>query len=130
MADTVDALVRFVHNQGGTYDRAFQPSRSSATVNASIKGDTLIATNTTIEIGNLGGMAVASGTNTGQKFIGIENEATVVINVQINQTSSTGQTPIAAGGFYLVDSTSVTGLHLNNPSTTSTAQVRFRVFDT
>lgn len=130
MADTVDALVRFVHTQGGASDRAFQPSRSSATVNASIKVDTLIATNSTIEIGNLGGMAVASGTNTGQKLIGIENEATVVVNVQINQTSSTGQFPIAAGGFLLVDSTSVTGLHLNNPSTTSTAQVRARVFDT
>jgi hypothetical protein len=51
--------------------------------------------------------------------------------MQINQTSSTGQLPIAAnGGFVLADTTSVTGLHIVNPSTTSTATVRVRVFDT
>lgn len=129
MADQLDALVRFVYNQDGQYDRSFQHARSALTVNDFINQKILIGTNATTEIGDLGSLSTSAGTNNGQKLFGVMNDSTVLVNVQINQTSSVGQLPIAAGGFVLADTISVTGLHINNPSTTSTATVRVRVFD-
>lgn len=129
MADTVDTLLRVIFKQG-TEEQRFQVSRSAVSVNEQIQWNPLvIGTNTNTEVGDLGAFGVATTTNTGEKLIAIEGSATYVVNVRLNTTSATGQTPIAAGGFWMADCTSITGLHLNNPSTTNAATVRVAVFD-
>lgn len=130
MADTLDVLVRAVHIRASESDRNRpQFSLSDATVNEYAVASPTIATNSTTEVGNLGAMGVTSGTNTGEKAIFVVNDATVLVNIRLNTTSSTGQHPIAAGHAYFAFTTSITGLHINNPSTTSTAAVKAYVWD-
>ncbi|MFQ5471323.1 MAG: hypothetical protein ACE5FA_00365 [Dehalococcoidia bacterium] len=128
MADSLDVLCRAIFKQGSVEER-FQVSESAVTVNEGAGANPLVLqTNATTEVGSLGGFGTGS-TNTGAKFIGVEGSATYAVNVRLSTTSATGQTPIAAGGYFFAKTTSVTGLHLNNPSTTNTATVRVRVFD-